>query len=109
MKIFRNYLKLLRHIQEEQGNSWYTSASLISSKYRRDGDVLLPCSQFLLFLGYKENNEELQAQLVSKSLEEGRTLLNHANNNSLAAEFEAMSENEVRRVTRQPPADWREF
>merc|ERR550539_2381923 len=44
---------------------------------------------------YKENNEELQAQLVSKSLEEGRTLLNHANNNSLAAEFEAMSENEV--------------
>merc|ERR1719412_1586678 len=49
---------------------------------------------FLIFLGYKENNEELQAQLVSKSLEEGRTLLNHANNNSLAAEFEAMSENE---------------
>ena len=68
---------------------------LISSKYRSDGDVLLPCSQFLLFLGYKESNEELQAQLVSKSLEEGRTLLNHANNNSLAAEFEAMSENEV--------------
>lgn len=47
---------------------------------------------------YKENNEELQAQLVSKSLEEGRTLLNHANNNSLAAEFEAMSENEMRKA-----------
>ena len=51
----------------------------------------------LVFIGYKESNEELQAQLVSKSLEEGRTLLNHAaNNNSLAAEFEAMSENEVK-------------
>ena len=50
----------------------------------------------MIFIGYKESNEELQAQLVSKSLEEGRTLLNHANNNSLAAEFEAMSENEVR-------------
>merc|ERR1719391_1076262 len=48
--------------------------------------------------GYKESNEELQAQLVSKSLEEGRTLLNHANNNSLAAEFEAMSENEMRKA-----------
>jgi len=47
---------------------------------------------------YKESNEELQAQLVSKSLEEGRTLLNHANNNSLAAEFEAMSENEMRKA-----------
>ena len=52
----------------------------------------------MIFIGYKESNEELQAQLVSKSLEEGRTLLNHANNNSLAAEFEAMSENEVRTV-----------
>ena len=60
---------------------------------------LVACSHFLLFLGYKENNEELQAQLVSKSLEEGRTLLNHANNNSLAAEFEAMSENEVTKAT----------
>ena len=56
----------------------------------------------LIFIGYKESNEELQAQLVSKSLEEGRTLLNHANNNSLAAEFEAMSENEVR----FPPHYW---
>ena len=50
----------------------------------------------IYLLGYKESNEELQAALVSKSLEEGRTLLNHANNNSLAAEFEAMSENEVK-------------
>ena len=39
---------------------------------------------------------------MSKSLEEGRTLLNQANNNSLAAEFEAMSENEVR----QSSTDW---
>ena len=45
--------------------------------------------------GYKESSEELQAALVTKSLEEGRTLLDNTNNRSLAAEFEAMSENEV--------------
>jgi len=46
---------------------------------------------------FHENNEELQAQMLNKGLEEGRTLLmNQAHNNSLAAEFEAMSENEVR-------------
>ena len=34
--------------------------------------------------------------MLNKGLEEGRTLLmNQAHNNSLAAEFEAMSENEV--------------
>jgi len=44
----------------------------------------------------RENNEELQAQMLNKGLEEGRTLLmNQAHNNSLAAEFEAMSENET--------------
>lgn len=48
------------------------------------------------FLGYKESSEELQAALVSKSLEEGRTLLNSTDNKSLAQEFEAMSENEVK-------------
>merc|ERR1719445_842069 len=46
-----------------------------------------------------ENNEELQAQMLNKGLEEGRTLLmNQAHNNSLAAEFEAMSENEMRKA-----------
>jgi len=44
---------------------------------------------------YKESTEELQAALVSKSLEEGRTLLNNTNDRSLAAEFDAMSENET--------------
>merc|ERR1719225_2412004 len=44
---------------------------------------------------YKEGNEELQAALVTKSLEEGRTLLNDTHDRSLAAEFDAMSENEV--------------
>merc|ERR1712029_707656 len=44
---------------------------------------------------YKESSEELQAALVSKSLEEGRTLLNSTDNKSLAQEFEAMSENET--------------
>ena len=58
--------------------------------------VFLP-SNFLTFAGLHENNEELQAQMLNKGLEEGRTLLmNQAHNNSLAAEFEAMSENEVR-------------
>ena len=33
--------------------------------------------------------------MVSKSLEEGRTLLNDTQDKSLAAEFDAMSENEV--------------
>lgn len=49
--------------------------------------------------GYKESNEELQAALVSKSLEEGRTLLNDTQDKSLAAEFDAMSENEVNLTT----------
>ena len=49
----------------------------------------------ICLLGYKESNEELQAALVSKSLEEGRTLLNDTQDKSLAAEFDAMSENEV--------------
>ena len=57
--------------------------------------IFLP-SHFLTFAGLHENNEELQAQMLNKGLEEGRTLLmNQAHNNSLAAEFEAMSENEV--------------
>jgi len=47
---------------------------------------------------YKESSEELQAALVSKSLEEGRTLLNSTDNKSLAQEFEAMSENEMRKA-----------
>lgn len=48
---------------------------------------------------FHENNEELQAQMLNKGLEEGRTLLmNQAHNNSLAAEFEAMSENEMRKA-----------
>ena len=69
--------------------------------YRRQADVsnikasFLVLTNIVLFLGYKETNEELQAALMSKSVIEGRTLLNNTNNNSLAAEFEAMSENEV--------------
>ena len=47
--------------------------------------------------GFRESNEELQAQMLNKGLEEGRSLLaNPAHNNSLAAELEAMDENEVR-------------
>lgn len=48
-------------------------------------------------LDLRETNDELQAQLFSRGLEEGRTLLNeHLANNSLAAEFEVMSQDDVR-------------
>ena len=61
---------------------------------------MLPQSKSVNFVpGYKESNEELQAALVSKSLEEGRTLLNDTQDKSLAAEFDAMSENEVNLTT----------
>merc|ERR1712032_485733 len=44
---------------------------------------------------FHENNEELQAAMLNKGFEEGRSLLNNPQHtNSLAAEFEAMSENE---------------
>jgi len=44
---------------------------------------------------FHESNEELQAAMLNKGLEEGRSLLNNPQHtNSLAAEFEAMSENE---------------
>ena len=52
--------------------------------------------------GCHENNEELQAAMLNKGLEEGRSLLNNPQHtNSLAAEFEAMSENEVRAISRR--------
>merc|ERR1719507_123106 len=48
---------------------------------------------------FHENNEELQAAMLNKGLEEGRSLLNNPQHtNSLAAEFEAMSENEMRKA-----------
>nr|CAH0101919.1 unnamed protein product [Daphnia galeata] len=44
----------------------------------------------------RETNDELQAQLFSRGLEEGRTLLSeHLACNSLAAEFEVMSQDDV--------------
>jgi len=46
-------------------------------------------------ISVSECYEELQAQMLSKGLENGRSLL--AQNNSLAAEFEAMSEAELRK------------
>ena len=59
------------------------------------------CSiNYLSVSGFHENNEELQAAMLNKGLEEGRSLLNNPQHtNSLAAEFEAMSENEVRTNT----------
>jgi len=50
----------------------------------------------LQFIALREANEELQAQLFSRGLEEGRTLLNEQlASNSLAAEFEVMSGDDV--------------
>jgi len=44
----------------------------------------------------QETNEELQAQILTRSLEEGRNLLTGVGNgNSLAEELEAMSAQEV--------------
>jgi hypothetical protein len=44
----------------------------------------------------QETNEELQAQMLTRSLEEGRNLLTGVGNgNSLAEELEAMSAQEV--------------
>jgi hypothetical protein len=44
----------------------------------------------------QEANEELQAQMLTRSLEEGRNLLTGVGNgNSLAEELEAMSAQEV--------------
>nr|CAD7452975.1 unnamed protein product [Timema tahoe] len=45
----------------------------------------------------QEANEELQAQMLTRSVEEGRNLLTGVNaSHSLAAEFEAMSQSELR-------------
>jgi hypothetical protein len=48
-----------------------------------------------LLSGLEEGKEELEAQMLNRSLTEGRQLLVSQAHNSLAAEFEAMSENEV--------------
>ncbi|XP_069688115.1 rab11 family-interacting protein 4 isoform X4 [Periplaneta americana] len=50
----------------------------------------------------QEANEELQAQMLTRSLEEGRNLLTGVSNgNSLAAELEAMSAQELRDNTQE--------
>lgn len=43
----------------------------------------------------EEANEELQAMMLTRSIEEGRNLLN-GTSNSLAQELEAMSQNQVK-------------
>ncbi|XP_050739981.1 rab11 family-interacting protein 4B-like isoform X2 [Eriocheir sinensis] len=47
--------------------------------------------------GLAEQVEDLQAQLLTSHLEEGRTLVTATNNNSLAAEFEAMTSEELKK------------
>lgn len=50
----------------------------------------------------KDSNEELQAQLLNTSIQEGRSLLHTgADSNSLAAEFEAMSKDEITEALRE--------
>lgn len=60
------------------------------------------CHDFDFFSELEENNAELNAQMLNQRLEDGRNLLNNMNcvvsssgGNSLAAEFEAMSNEEV--------------
>eukprot|EP00096_Caligus_rogercresseyi_P009079 TRINITY_DN3019_c0_g3_i3.p1 TRINITY_DN3019_c0_g3~~TRINITY_DN3019_c0_g3_i3.p1 ORF type:complete len:454 (-),score=76.84 TRINITY_DN3019_c0_g3_i3:538-1899(-) len=48
-----------------------------------------------------ETNEELQAQMLNRGLEEGKILLNGPSDDSLAAEFEAMNENEIRNALKE--------
>lgn len=43
----------------------------------------------------QESNEELQALMLTRGLEEGRSLLLNGTSNSLAQELEAMSQNQV--------------
>lgn len=50
--------------------------------------------------GLQEQVEELQAQLLTRGLEEGRELVTAVQNNSLAAEFEAMSQEELQKSLR---------
>ncbi|XP_071748204.1 rab11 family-interacting protein 4B isoform X6 [Lepeophtheirus salmonis] len=49
----------------------------------------------------QETNEELQAQMLNRGLEEGKILLNGPSDDSLAAEFEAMNENEIRNALKE--------
>lgn len=61
--------------------------------------------------GLREANDELQAQLFSRGLEEGRTLLSeHVACNSLAAEFEVMSQDDVsEKVNNNGQHGWHSF
>lgn len=49
----------------------------------------------------RDANEELQAQLLNSSIAEGRSLLHYGEGTSLAAEFEAMSKDEVMEALRE--------
>lgn len=49
----------------------------------------------------KDSNDELQAQLLNSSIQEGRNLLHSGMSNSLAAEFEAMSKDEIMEALRE--------
>lgn len=65
---------------------------------------IIHINTFFIFISFyiaalREANEELQAQLFSRGLEEGRTLLNEQLvSNSLAAEFEVMSGDDVWKI-----------
>ena len=81
---------LLRWSQRFALSERQTKVSLPSKRKKHSHQKKMAIS------GFHENNEELQAAMLNKGLEEGRSLLNNPQHtNSLAAEFEAMSENEV--------------
>ncbi|XP_047113637.1 rab11 family-interacting protein 4 isoform X4 [Schistocerca piceifrons] len=96
-------LEMLRQEQLERSEMGDTSRSLSHSQQEEElAQQLCELQAELSVLrqqnkSLQESNEELQAQMLTRSLEEGRTLLTNGAGagNSLAAELEAMSQDEL--------------
>ncbi|XP_049862954.1 rab11 family-interacting protein 4 isoform X8 [Schistocerca gregaria] len=96
-------LEVLRQEQLERSEMGDTSRSLSHSQQEEElAQQLCELQAELSVLrqqnkSLQESNEELQAQMLTRSLEEGRTLLTNGAGagNSLAAELEAMSQDEL--------------